>query len=270
MTPLRKDAEKAPVSHIAIVTLLAIGLVSLPLGDLFKVFMSDALTAALAGGIIIRAVFTAVAAVFIVKYGYQKAFTANRGVKGYVAVLPALIVAINNFPIIGVFCGNVVITATATQTVLYLIYCLSVGFYEEFVFRGIVFPLCLKITENKKKGAFLAIALSSAIFGGAHIINLFGGAGAGATFLQVGYSFLIGAMCAISLCVTGNLFVAAILHFIYDIGGLLVSNVGIAYGNQWDLITVIITAVLGVAVFIYMTVTALKTDYSAVYASYRT
>jgi len=59
-------------------------------------------------------------------------------------------------------------------------------------------------------------------------------------------------MCAISLCLTNNLIVPILLHFIYDIGGLFTSEIGVAIGNQWDTVTVIITAVLGVIVLIYM------------------
>lgn len=268
MTPLRRDAEKSPVSHIAIVSLLAIGLVSLPVNDLFGLFIKETITANLLGGILIRLLLSAVAIFFIIKYGYAKRFFTVSGI-GLVAVIPALLVAINNFPIIGFFTEKITVIANDYQIALYVIYCFSVGLFEELVFRGIVFPLCLKITRRKKRGVFWAVALSSAVFGGAHLINLFGGANIGATFLQVGYSFLIGAMCAISLCIAENLLVAVILHFIYDIGGLMLANgVGIAYGTQWDLITVIITAVLGVIVLVYMTVITLKLDTEKTYSPY--
>jgi len=44
--------------------------------------------------------------------------------------------------------------------------------------------------------------------------------------------------------------------------------VGIAYGMQWDLTTVIITAVLGVIVLVYMTVITLKLDTEKTYSPY--
>ena len=268
MTALRRDAEKSPVSHLVIVTLLAIGLVSLPVNKLFDLFIKDTLTATLSGGIVVRLALSVVAIVFISKYGYKKQFFSVSGI-GLLAVIPALIVAINNFPIIGYFTDKITVTANTTNIALYIIYCLSVGLFEELVFRGIVFPLSLKITGKKKLGVFWAVALSSAVFGGAHLINIIGGANIGATFLQVGYSFLIGAMCAISVCVSKNLIVAVVLHFIYDIGGLMLNDsVGIAYGLQWDTVTVIITAVLGVIVLVYMTVLTLKLDYKTTYSPY--
>ncbi len=256
MNAIRKDAVKAPVSHIIIITLFAVGGASLPLDKFFGLFIDDSLTAKLVSGITVRAVLTIVAVYFILKYGFEKALKTKPSGLALLVVVPSLAVAVNNFPIIGVVYGNVTFQASAVQLVLYVVFCASVGFYEEFVFRGLVFPLCYLVVKKRKYGVFWTVALSSAVFGASHSINIFAGAGVGATVLQVGYSFLIGAMCAISTAVTKNLFVAAILHFVYDIGGLALSYV--AVGNQWDFITVVITALLGVAVAIYMTAVCLK------------
>ena len=59
-------------------------------------------------------------------------------------------------------------------------------------------------------------------------------------------------MCAICLVKTGNLFVPVIIHFIYDIGGLVLGEYGIATGTQWDTLTIIITVILSIIVIIYM------------------
>ena len=83
--------------------------------------------------------------------------------------------------------------------------------------------------------------------------------------MQVGYSFLIGGMCALAMTITRNLFFPAILHAIFDVGGLMTdSRIGIATGNQWDKVTIIITAVLGVAVLIYMVVLCFKQNYKEI------
>lgn len=256
MNALRKDAVKTPISHIIIITLFAVGGASLPLDKLFGLFIDDTLTAKLVSGITVRAVLTVIAAYFIFKYGFEKALKTKPSGLALLVVVPSLAVAVNNFPIIGVCYGNVTFQADAVQLVLYVIFCASVGFYEEFVFRGLVFPLCYRVVKKGKYGVFWAVALSSAVFGASHLINVFAGAGIGATALQVGYSFLIGAMCAISTAATKNLFVAATLHSVYDIGGLALSYV--AVGNQWDFVTVVITALLGIVVAIYMTAVCLK------------
>lgn len=262
MTAIRKDAEKTPLSHIIIITLIAVGGVAIPLKYLTDLFISDALTSRLLAQTLIRVILSVIALVFLFKYGYQKAFIGRCGAVGLLMVLPALLVAVNNIPLIALFTGNVHITASAGNIVLHVFYCLVIGFYEEIVFRGMVMPLALKKFEKIKFGVFWAVAFSSAIFALSHLIALIDGANVGAVFLQVGYSFLIGAMCGISVLVTKNLFVAIALHAVYNFGGLMVGT--IAVGNQWDLITIIITAVLGVIVFIYMLLVLLKVDYNKV------
>ena len=64
------------------------------------------------------------------------------------------------------------------------------------------------------------------------------------------------------------IFSAIILHTVYDIGGLILSNVGVAYGSQWDKTTIIITAVLGVLVAVYYIAIIIKTDFNKIKALY--
>ena len=252
MTNLLSDAKKTPLSHVIIVTLFGIGLSSIPLDALLKLIIPDEYIAKTLGMTLTRLIFGVVAIYFIYKYGFLKNMFKKPTHIGLVMTLPALLVVVNNFPIIGVINGNVKVVGETPRIILYVIYCLSVGIYEETIFRGLVFPLCLIKTEKTKHPTFWAIALSSGIFGVAHLLNLLGGASIPATLLQVGYSFLIGGMCAISLCLTDNLIVPIILHFIYDVGGLFVGQYGVGMGNQWDNATVIITAILGTIVLIYM------------------
>ena len=261
MTKLRLDAEKTPLSHIIIITLFAVGGVAIPFNYLFELFIVDKLTVTLLSQITVRVLLAVVALIFMFKYGYHKAFLGKNKLISLVAVIPALLVAINNFPIIGLISGNVVVTASTTNVILFVLFCLAVGVYEEVVFRGLILPLTFKLLENVKNGTFWAVALSSAIFGASHLMGLFSG-NVGGTLLQVGYSFLIGAMCAISLIITKNLFVAIILHFVYDVGGLMTTY--IAIGNQWDTVTIIITAVLGVFVLLYMLFILLKSNYTSI------
>lgn len=258
MTAIRKDALKAPVSHILIVTLFAVGGVSIPLDWFFDIFIADGLVSKLLAETVIRIALSVVAVVFIFKYGFQNALKGKFGIVAIFMVVPALLVAVNNFPIIGVATGGVRVTSDPIRLITYIFFCIAIGFYEELVFRGLVFPLCYLLFKNCKQSVFWTVAVSSAVFGLTHFINLLGGAGISATVLQTGYSFLIGAMCAISLLITGNVFTAVVLHTVYDVGGLLLTYV--ANGNQWDTITVIITAVLGTIVAVYMTVVCFKTS----------
>jgi hypothetical protein len=76
------------------------------------------------------------------------------------------------------------------------------------------------------------------------------GAGIGATILQIGYSFLIGAMCSVVLLGTRNIWICVMLHAIYDFCGTLMPTLGA--GTWWDTPTVVFTAVLAVATAVYL------------------
>lgn len=270
MNALRKDAFKSPFYHVAIIVLLALGLVSLPIDMLFNLFILDAHKAKLLGGITLRVVLSVFAVIAIKKYGFIKPFTSHDGIRAFLMVMPALVIAINNFPFSAIINDKVVFDCDAISVVLYVLYCISVGFFEELIYCGLVFPLCLYVCRHKKYSAVFAVAVSSAIFALSHIINLFSGMSVGATLLQIGYSFLIGAMCSISKCVTRNIFTAITLHTIYDIGGLLLGGIGIASGNQWDTFTIVFTAIIGVITAIYMIILAFKVDHDEVEGLYFT
>ncbi len=249
MRKLRKDAERAPVSNIIIILLLVIGFASFPIKDTISLFGLEytqvnryIFTAAF------RLLFLAVMVYFLYTYRFQKSL--NFKVKKFYAVLPCYLVVVNNFPVIALATGQAQVSASAGVILLYLLQTLFITAFEEVAFRGIIFPLCYLKLRQKKRAVFWAAALSSALFGAVHLVNLLGGAGIGATLLQVGYSFLIGAMCAVSMLLTESLFVPISLHFIFNAGGLLVEELG--SGGILNMPTVVLTAVIGVAVGTYL------------------
>ncbi len=170
-------------------------------------------------------------------------------------VLPALAVAINNFPLIGLATGNAYITDPTGGVLLIVVYCLAIGLFEEFAFRGLFLLMILDGRRKSSKQIFWTTALSCAVFGLVHLVNIAIGASPGATILQVGYSFLIGGMCAIVLLKTGSIWYCVLLHTVYDVGGTILYAGG---GLRWDAVTVTITAVLGVAVAVFMTVSLMR------------
>ena len=140
MSKLRQDAFKSPVYHIAIIVLLAVGFVSLPTEWLFGLFIKDNLKAKLMGGTVLRALLCIGAVIAIIKYRVYRAFFSSGGIKAFFAVIPALVVAVNNFPIIAFSSGNATVTGDSIDVILYILYCLSVGTFEELVYCGLVFP----------------------------------------------------------------------------------------------------------------------------------
>ncbi len=175
--------------------------------------------------------------------------------KSLLFLLPSLAVAINNFPLIGLATGNAYVTDPIGGVLIVAAYCLAIGMFEEFAFRGLFYLMILDGRRSSTKQIFWTTAVSSAVFGLVHLVNLAIGASPGATLLQVGYSFLIGGMCAIVLLKTANIWYCVLLHFVYDLGGTILYLGG---GVRWDTVTVIITAVLGVAVAVFMVVSLLR------------
>ena len=207
---------------------------------------ADATTQMLYRSVIFRGLGSVV---FVFVLLYQDFHVLSRTQVSHLAVLiPSFAVAINNFPILGYVQGTVQL-ARGDLLWLYITDCMLIGAFEELAFRGVFLPSLLARYGKDQKQLRWTVILSSAAFGLIHLVNLTEGAGVGATLLQVGYSFLIGGMCAIVLVKTGNLLYCILLHGVYDFGGRFLI---IGAGQLWDTPTVILTAVLAVIVTAWM------------------
>lgn len=154
----------------------------------------------------------------------------------------AMAVAVNNFPIATLLVHRTASVSAGAGAILALgLACLATALLEELLFRGFLLPLCLA-RWGGRRGGLAAVLLSSAAFGACHLLNLLGGAGAGETLLQVGYSFLIGCLCAALCCLYGRLLPAVLLHAVYNFGGYLVPRLG--SGPLYDTPTVVVTVLL--------------------------
>lgn len=192
-------------------------------------------------------------------------------VKNLWYLLPCLLVAINNLPFIPWINGvNNFANVGVQEVLLFITYCVLIGIFEEIVFRGIIFPSLLNYFEKSKKGLIKSMIISSAIFGVAHIVNVFSGAGLIETLLQVAYSTLIGGLCVFAFVKTTNIISSIIVHSLYNFGGLLFNpKIGLGLGVSFDLPTVIVTAVLGVLVFAFVLLTLVVQTKEEVDAFYK-
>jgi len=181
----------------------------------------------------------------------------RKHLKGALLCFPALIIVVNNLPIIGLISGNAFLTRKELIP-LFALQCLAIGFFEELAFRGFVFPYIMEKRHETRNGIFWSIVISGAVFGLVHMLNLLAGASVGSVLLQIGYSFLIGAMCSVVLLRTKNIWICVALHAIYDFCGYLVPTLG--GGIIWDAATVTITAVLSVLICAYMIWLFFRTD----------
>ena len=122
-------------------------------------------------------------------------------------------------------------------------------------FRGVVF---LTILEKRRRGArdiVIAILLSAAVFGAVHALNLFYMPPI-AVIQQIGYSFLIGAMCSVVLMKTSNIWLCVVLHALFNFCGALVPDCG--SGTLWEPITITVTVIIAVLTTVYMVVAFLR------------
>ena len=97
-------------------------------------------------------------------------------------------------------------SVSVTETALFVVKMLCVGFIEEILFRGFLFNALAK--DNKK----LAVLISSLTFGAGHLVNLFNGADFLSTVLQICYAAAIGFLFTIIFIRSKSLWPCIITH----------------------------------------------------------
>ena len=196
----------------------------------------------------------------LISIGYKHAFTFKKPVtKSLLIIIPSMIIAINNFPFSAFLNGRTELVEPGYAIYVFLLECISIGFFEEVIFRGVIMIVILQRVASSRKGLLVAVILSSAVFGIMHLFNLFAGASLGATMLQIGYSFLMGMMWAVIYLKTRNIWLSVLLHTIYNFFGLVLFALG-TVTNRYDTFTVISTTILGSIVAVYIVYLFLSID----------
>ena len=165
--------------------------------------------------------------------------------------LPCVIIALNNFQWWSYFNGLQELSRkSALDITLFASYCLCVGMFEEFVFRGVLFSVLAGYFPKNKKGLIETFVVSSLVFGVAHIFNF--------NVLQMLYTILTGGLFAFVLIKTKNLLCCGFVHGLYNFCGLLMDterNLGLGSGvalfNWGTILSMGIPAVLMVAFVLY-------------------
>lgn len=266
MTNLEKSAKKDTAGMILTLILYAVGAVSVPYvkvagwlggGQELEWYLAFAF----------KLICSILPVYLIFQFGMKKMITSFSGrTKGLLLCIPALLVALDNFPIVPLIESKMAFNGAIGRLIPYILYCLSIGIMEETIFRGNIFPLFMYKFSHTKKGLFRAIVSSSALFGAMHLLNLFGGFSP-MVFLQVGYSFLIGCMCALCLIFSGNIIIPIVVHALFDVGGFLF-DFGFCVGELWTTANIIVTAALSVVFAAALIIAFVKTDFSYVYEEY--
>ena len=173
-------------------------------------------------------------------------------------LITAWVVALNNLPAVGLLSGNARVTAGWPLILLFALECAAVGCFEELAFRGFLLPYCAEAMKGRKRAAFLPALVSSAVFGAVHLVNLFSGASPGAVAMQIGYSFLIGGLCAAVLLASGSVWMCAAVHAVYNFCGTILSRFG--EGIRWDPVTILLTVGIGLAASVFILFYLLRAD----------
>lgn len=215
-------------------------------------FTKDAVLAPLVSMTITRLIGAAVFLVLLLYGGYRVVDPLQKPfLKSLLFTLPPFLVVVNNLPILSMMWGDAYLVYNTSVYILWFAAeCLAIGLFEELAFRGVIFLTFAEKRYTTRRGLFWSLVLSSVVFGGVHLINLLAGGGIGDVLLQIGYSFLIGAMCSVVLLKTRNIWLCVVLHAVYDFCGTLMPTLGA--GVWWDTPTVIFTALLAVATAAYL------------------
>ncbi len=164
-------------------------------------------------------------------------------------LLPCLLVAVDNLQWSALFGGKMQIVRTDfLDGALFALSCISVGLFEELVFRGVLFSLLLGAFRQNKKGLWQAYITSSALFGAAHLFNGF----SLGTLLQVAYTILTGGLFAFCFLKTKNICCCALVHATYNFCGTLFDTRGLGSGVVFDTGTVITMLLVSVSVGVFV------------------
>lgn len=169
--------------------------------------------------------------------------------QNWLYLLPCLIIAVDNFQWSSFIVGNMQLVRTEfVDVVLFTGKCLTVGLFEELIFRGVLFSVIAGYFSNDKKGLWKTYIVSSAIFAISHLFNGF----SFGTILQVGYTFLTGGLFGFCLLKTKNILCCALVHGIYNFCGTFYATQGLGTGVVFDIGTIITMAVVSVAIGVFV------------------
>lgn len=185
-----------------------------PIESLFVYSSFSDINKTLITGILWRLPAITCAFIAIRKFGLVKFSGINQPFK--IRNIHALIVPILIFCVALHSNYEIYYNSNSLSLFLFILYVLSIGFLEEFVFRGIILPLWIKKSGN----IFVAVMISSVLFGLIHYINFFTNSeNINSVTSQVIVAFVIGILFSGFLIRTGSLISVALLHGMVDFIG---------------------------------------------------
>ncbi|MBQ4651064.1 MAG: CPBP family intramembrane metalloprotease [Firmicutes bacterium] len=151
---------------------------------------------------------------------------------------------------------GVALNVSVTETVLYILSMLCVGFLEEVIFRGLLFK------AMAKDGVRAAVIVSSVTFGIGHIVNLFNGSGADlvSNLLQVVYAVAVGFAFVMIFLRTKSLLICIAVHGVFN--SLSIFSDTAAITHEREIISGILIAIIAGAYALYIALKVKEKDYT--------
>ena len=211
-----KTASKNPFVITVITLILFMGILKLPINTtILETFdltiqQSDNITRLLKNLVIIILAIYAIKKLKLVELsGLSKHIKLQNK---FLILIPLYLVIIGVLSLLGTDLSSI----STIDFILLSLAMLSVGFVEEFIFRGILQSVFLKKYSHRKNGILISIFLPATLFGGLHLLSL-DMSNIAASIGQAVYAFFIGAAFGAILLKTNKLVPLAIIHGLIDI-----------------------------------------------------
>ncbi len=208
-------SNKNPFIITTITLILFLGILKLPLNNLLQKFdlpnqQLDNIVRLIKNLVIIILAIIAIKKLKLVELsGLSKHIKLQNK---FLILIPLYLVLIGVLSLSGIGLSSV----SAFDMILLSLAMLSVGFVEEFIFRGILQSVFLKKYSHKKNGILISIFIPAALFGGLHLLNL-NASNIAASISQSVYAFFIGVSFGAILLKTGKLMPLVVIHGLIDI-----------------------------------------------------
>lgn len=131
------------------------------------------------------------------------------------------------------FGGSLAIdTSRPGLIVLYVCFLFSIGFFEEVMGRGVVLQAMLRKWGSTRRGIYVAVLASSALFGVAHLVNLATGRlPLLACLTQIAYSLCFGVIFAACVLRNNSIWPMIVMHAAFDFGGSRLRDIAVGGGG---------------------------------------
>jgi membrane protease YdiL (CAAX protease family) len=253
---MKRFAFDRPVIFSLLVILAAGLLTEIPLSVIFIPLLGDP-GGKFLGDFIVHALTGLILVGLLVKLGIFKnaRFTPPNQWKALWLAWPLVVITLLNLS--SLIDGSLVIdTSRPGLIILFTFLALSIGFCEEVMGRGVVLSVMLRKWGNSRRGIYLAVLVSSALFGVAHIFNIVAGRlPLLANLTQIIYSFFFGVVFAACFLRNNAIWPMTIMHAAIDFAGGL-RHIAVGGGSQTDVATstmtnAVIALIVTLPLFLY-------------------